>query len=91
MRAKPVYDSIICFGDSLTQQASGPGGFVAGLQDAYQRRLEGEADRMGKVAMPIKVFMMLFFPCTVVSRGFSGYTSRQGTAHEVVGQKESEG
>lgn len=51
-----VYDTLICFGDSLTQQASQPHGFVAQLQNAYQRRLE------------------------IVSRGFSGYTSRQGLA-----------
>ena len=46
MRAVPIYDSIICFGDSLTQQASQKGGFVASLQDAYQRRLEGESCRV---------------------------------------------
>lgn len=46
MRAVPVYDSIICFGDSLTQQASCLGGFVAALQDVYQRRLEGDHGSM---------------------------------------------
>lgn len=56
MIAKPVYDSIICFGDSLTQQASAGEGFVARLREQYERRLD------------------------VISRGFSGYTSRQGLA-----------
>lgn len=40
MFALPVYDSLICFGDSLTQQGSQIGGFVASLQNVYLRRLD---------------------------------------------------
>lgn len=37
---KPIYPSIVCFGDSQTQYANGAGGFVAALGDIYQRRAD---------------------------------------------------
>lgn len=40
MRVSNNHNSIICFGDSLTQQGSRSGGFVTSLQEAYIRRLD---------------------------------------------------
>lgn len=42
MKPREVYDYFVCFGDSLTQRGCMPGGFVASLQDIYQRRLDGK-------------------------------------------------
>ncbi|PWN23997.1 SGNH hydrolase [Microstroma glucosiphilum] len=35
-----MYPSIVCFGDSQTQYANGPGGFIASLAHAYQRKAD---------------------------------------------------
>ena len=40
-----LYDSIVCFGDSLVQQAEEKG-FVAKLRTAYERKLDSEFFRI---------------------------------------------
>jgi hypothetical protein len=81
MFALPIHDSLICFGDSLTQYGSQVGGFVASLQDLYQRRLEGalrkdiNAALKGRRGIP-----QTDAPYSVISRGYGGYTSRQGAS-----------
>lgn len=37
-----AYPAIVCFGDSQTQFASGPSGYVAQLANAYQRKADSE-------------------------------------------------
>jgi len=42
MSCAAIYDTIVCFGDSLTSFGLADSGFVSRLQSRYDRRLEGE-------------------------------------------------
>ena len=44
MSCAAIYDTIVCFGDSLTSFGLADSGFVSRLQSRYDRRLEGEWD-----------------------------------------------